>query len=110
MSPWLQETNPFTYVEINGLKVPDPTAAYSLLWEGVSGRNVSSEGHMKISAKESLKNLSRHFSAGGSARGRGGPGGHAWYGLQRVFVFWNLYLALYSQCGVDGRAGSIGDH
>ena len=79
---WFQETNPFTYVEINGLRVSDPTAAYCLLWEGVSGHDVSTDGHLKISAKQSLKNLSRHFSAGGSARGRDGPGGHAWYGLQ----------------------------
>jgi origin recognition complex subunit 1 len=83
-----QETNPFTYVEINGLKIPDPTAAYSLLWEAVSGHDVLNDGHLKISSKESLKCLSRHFSAGGAAgggaagrgrgaRGRGGPGGHA---------------------------------
>jgi origin recognition complex subunit 1 len=84
--PRTQETNPFTYVEINGLKIPDPTAAYSLLWEAVSGHDVSGEGHLKISAKESLKCLSRHFSAAGTdgasrargTRGRGGPGGHAW--------------------------------
>ena len=56
----------------------------------MSGHDVSGEGHLKISAKESLKCLSRHFSAGGdgtgggvggrarAARGRGGPGGHAW--------------------------------
>lgn len=88
----------------------DPTAAYCLLWEGVSGHDVSADGHLKISAKQSLKNLSRHFSAGGSARGRDGPGGHAWYGLQCVFVFCNLRLANYPQCGFDGRTGSIGDH
>ncbi len=29
-----QETNPFTYVEINGLKISEPFAAYNLLWEG----------------------------------------------------------------------------
>ncbi|KAF8649352.1 hypothetical protein AX16_005861 [Volvariella volvacea WC 439] len=69
------ETNPFTYVEINGLKIPEPSAAYSLLWEGVIGHDVAKEGHLKISAKESLKALTRHFSGGGG-RGRG-PGGHA---------------------------------
>ncbi|KAF8206431.1 P-loop containing nucleoside triphosphate hydrolase protein [Mycena galopus ATCC 62051] len=67
------EINPFTYVEINGLRIPEPTAAYSLLWEVVSGHDVAKEGHLRMSAKESLKALTTHFSAAG---GRG-PGGHA---------------------------------
>ncbi|KAJ7903529.1 P-loop containing nucleoside triphosphate hydrolase protein [Mycena olivaceomarginata] len=67
------ETNPFTFVEINGLRIPEPMAAYSLLWEAVSGHDVAKEGHMRISAKESLKALTTYFSGGG---GRG-PGGHA---------------------------------
>ncbi|KAJ6581316.1 P-loop containing nucleoside triphosphate hydrolase protein [Mycena capillaripes] len=67
------ETNPFSYVEINGLRIPEPTAAYSLLWEAVSGHDVAKEGHMRIGAKESLKLLTAYFSGGG---GRG-PGGHA---------------------------------
>lgn len=67
------EANPFTYVEINGLRIPEPSAAYGLLWEAVSGHNVAKEGHLKISAKESLKNLSSYFSS----RDRAGPGGHA---------------------------------
>jgi origin recognition complex subunit 1 len=72
----LQETNPFTYVEINGLKIPEPSAAYNLLWEGVSGHDTAKNGHLRIGAKESLNALTRHFSGGGG-RGRG-PGGHAW--------------------------------
>ncbi|KAJ7475094.1 P-loop containing nucleoside triphosphate hydrolase protein [Mycena galericulata] len=67
------ETNPFTYVEINGLRIPEPTAAYSLLWEGVSGHDIAKEGHLRIGAKESLKALTTHFSGGGAR----GPGGHA---------------------------------
>ncbi|KAF7424044.1 Origin recognition complex, subunit 1 [Pleurotus ostreatus] len=66
------ETNPFTYVEINGLRLSEPAAAYSLLWEAVSGHDVEAEGHMRISAKESLKCLTKHFAGG--ARG---PGQHA---------------------------------
>ncbi|KAF8173916.1 hypothetical protein BJ912DRAFT_991510 [Pholiota molesta] len=66
------ETNPFTYVEINGLKIPEPSAAYSLLWEGISGHDVAKEGHLRLSAKESLKSLTRHFTTGNR-----GPGGHA---------------------------------
>ncbi|KAF9484856.1 P-loop containing nucleoside triphosphate hydrolase protein [Pholiota conissans] len=66
------ETNPFTYVEINGLKIPEPSAAYSLLWEGISGHDVAKEGHLRVSAKESLKALTRHFTSGNR-----GPGGHA---------------------------------
>ncbi|KAH7926066.1 P-loop containing nucleoside triphosphate hydrolase protein [Leucogyrophana mollusca] len=67
------ETNPFTYVEINGLKIPEPSAAYNLLWEGISGHNVATDGHIKVSAKEALKQLSKHFGAGA----RAGPGEHA---------------------------------
>lgn len=67
------EANPFTFVEINGLRIPEPSAAYGLLWEAVSGHDASKEGHLKISAKEALKNLGRYFAAGA------GPRGHAWY-------------------------------
>ncbi|KAG1905407.1 P-loop containing nucleoside triphosphate hydrolase protein [Suillus fuscotomentosus] len=67
------ETNPFTYVEINGLRIPEPSAAYNLLWETVSGHDVASDGHLKTSAKEALKQLTKHFSAGA----RAGPAGHA---------------------------------
>ncbi|KAL5526336.1 ORC1 [Sanghuangporus sanghuang] len=67
------EANPFTYVEINGLKIPEASAAYSLLWEAVSGHDVANEGHLKISAREALKQLSKYFSAGV----RAGPAGHA---------------------------------
>lgn len=70
----MQETIPFTYVEINGLRIPEPPAAYNLLWETISGHDVSTEGHLKVSSKEALKRLSNHFSAGV----RAGPGGHAW--------------------------------
>lgn len=68
----VQETNPFTYVEINGLRIPEPAAAYGVLWEAVSGHDVAEEGHLKIGPKEALKSLTRHFG------GRKGPGGHAW--------------------------------
>ena len=68
-----QEINPFSYVEINGLKIAEPVAAYNLLWEGVSGHDVEKDGHLHIGAKESLKALTRHFSSGNR-----GPGGHAW--------------------------------
>ncbi|KAH9921247.1 P-loop containing nucleoside triphosphate hydrolase protein [Epithele typhae] len=62
------EANPFSYVEINGLKIPEPAAAYGLL-----GRRFM--GHMKIGSKEALRHLSRHFMSGH----RVGPsGGHAW--------------------------------
>lgn len=69
----LQETNPFTYVEINGLRIPEPFAAYGLLWEAVSGHDASQDGHLRMSAKESLKKLTRHFAQGD----RIGPAGHA---------------------------------
>ncbi|CDO71789.1 hypothetical protein BN946_scf184939.g13 [Trametes cinnabarina] len=68
------EANPFAFVEINGLKIPEPAAAYGLLWEAVSGHDAARDGHMKISAKEALRLLSNHFS--GAAR-VGPAGGHA---------------------------------
>ncbi|OJT07713.1 Origin recognition complex subunit 1 [Trametes pubescens] len=68
------EANPFAYVEINGLKIPEPAAAYGLLWEAVSGHDAARDGHMKIGAKEALRLLSQHFS--GAAR-VGPAGGHA---------------------------------
>ncbi|EJD07069.1 P-loop containing nucleoside triphosphate hydrolase protein [Fomitiporia mediterranea MF3/22] len=67
------EANPFTYVEINGLKIPEASAAYSLLWEAVSGHDAANEGHLKISSKEALKQLTKFFGAGV----RAGPAGHA---------------------------------
>ncbi|KAG9004212.1 Origin recognition complex, subunit 1 [Tulasnella sp. 427] len=66
------ETNPFTYVEINGLRLSDPSAAYGVLWEAVSGHDVEREGHLKISAREALKKLDRYF-----AGARTGPSGGA---------------------------------
>ena len=59
-----QATNSFTYVEINGLRLPEPAAAYNILWEAVSDHDVTSNGHLKISSKEALKQLSKRFSAG----------------------------------------------
>lgn len=32
------EINPFSYVEINGLKIAEPAAAYNLLWDGTRCR------------------------------------------------------------------------
>ena len=66
--------NPFSYVEINGLRIPEPSAAYTLLWEGVSGHDIESEGRLKMSPKEALKRLTKHFGRGS----RSGPEGHAW--------------------------------
>ncbi|KAI0298057.1 P-loop containing nucleoside triphosphate hydrolase protein [Multifurca ochricompacta] len=68
------ETNPFTYVEINGLRIPEPNAAYGLLWEAISGHDAVTDGHLRLSAKAALSHLSRHFGSSRSA----GPGGHAW--------------------------------
>ncbi|KAJ7592617.1 P-loop containing nucleoside triphosphate hydrolase protein, partial [Mycena floridula] len=67
------EINPFTYVEINGLRIPEPTAAYTLLWEAISGHDTVKDGPLRTSAKESLKELTRYFSGGR----RSGPGEHA---------------------------------
>ncbi|KAG6866272.1 hypothetical protein C0991_006368 [Blastosporella zonata] len=61
------ETDPFNYVEINGLKIPEPSAAYSVLWQGLSGNDSKN-----MSSKESLKALTQYFSGG-----RRGPESHA---------------------------------
>lgn len=61
-----QECNPFTFVEINGLRVPEPSAAYPLLWEAVTGHDASAQGHLKISPKEALSRLGIHFGVGAS--------------------------------------------
>ncbi|EIW84536.1 P-loop containing nucleoside triphosphate hydrolase protein [Coniophora puteana RWD-64-598 SS2] len=58
------ESNPFTYVEINGLRVPEPAAAYTQLWTTLSA---DSDASTRISSKEALKRLHRHFAAGGAA-------------------------------------------
>ncbi len=60
-----QEIPPFTYVEINGLKVPTPQHAYNVLWEAISGQKSGS-------AKTSLRELEGHFREAG----RSGPRGH----------------------------------
>ncbi|CAG8534094.1 13282_t:CDS:10 [Acaulospora colombiana] len=62
----LHECNPFTFVEINGLRVPEPNAAYPLLWEAIVGHDASTHGHLKISPKEALKRLTLHFGVGSS--------------------------------------------
>lgn len=66
--------NPFTYVEINGLRVSEPSNAYSLLWEAISGHDVGIDGRLDIRPKEALRKLNQYFTAGVQA----GPGGHAW--------------------------------
>ncbi|WVQ81847.1 hypothetical protein IAT38_003974 [Cryptococcus sp. DSM 104549] len=53
----------FSYVEINGLKIPTPQHAYTVLWEAISGAK-------NASAKTALKGLEAHFGkASGRARG-----------------------------------------
>lgn len=62
-------TNKFRYLEINGLKIPDPGAAYTLLWEAVSnpqtltgkGKGKAAPTQTRTSSKEALKRLTRYF-------------------------------------------------
>ncbi|KAG8687295.1 Origin recognition complex, subunit 1, partial [Ceratobasidium sp. 394] len=61
------EISPFSYVEINGLRIPEPSAAYALLWEAISGHDATQHGHLSISPKEALRRLTRHFNSGSSA-------------------------------------------
>jgi len=62
-----QELSPFSYVEINGLKIPSPQHAYTVLWEAVSGAK-------GCSAKTALRGLEAHF--GRKTTGARGPRGH----------------------------------
>ncbi|CEL60878.1 Origin recognition complex subunit 1 OS=Schizosaccharomyces pombe (strain 972 / ATCC 24843) GN=orc1 PE=1 SV=1 [Rhizoctonia solani AG-1 IB] len=61
------EISPFSYVEINGLRIPEPSAAYALLWEAISGHDAAQHGHLNISSKEALRRLTRHFNSRTSA-------------------------------------------
>lgn len=73
----LQEINPFTYVEINGLRVQTPAHAYSLLWNGIS----QSAADQDRSPKYALAALERTFH-------RPGPGRKSWCVLLiRIIIF-----------------------
>ncbi|WVQ68072.1 uncharacterized protein L199_006278 [Kwoniella botswanensis] len=63
------ELQPFSYVEINGLKIPSPQHAYTVLWEAISG----SRG---ASTKTALRGLENHFGRRGGQGGVRGPRGH----------------------------------
>lgn len=68
----MQELAPFSYVEINGLKIPSPQHAYTVLWEALSGQQGTS-------SKTALRGLEAHFgrkTSAGSFGGVRGPRGH----------------------------------
>lgn len=62
-----QELPPFSYVEINGLKIPSPQHAYTVLWEAISGAR-------GVSTKTALRGLEGHFNR--KTTGVRGPRGH----------------------------------
>lgn len=69
------ELAPFSYVEINGLKIPSPQHAYTVLWENISGQHGTS-------SKTALRGLEAHFgrkTAAGAVTGVRGPRGHTLY-------------------------------
>ena len=49
-----EELDDFIFVEINGMKVTEPSQSYSLLWEALTGQ--------RVSAAQSLSLLSKEFS------------------------------------------------
>ncbi|GFZ49562.1 Origin recognition complex subunit 1 [Saitozyma sp. JCM 24511] len=61
------ELPPFSYVEINGLKIPSPQHAYTVLWEAISGAR-------GVSTKTALRGLEGHFNR--KTTGVRGPRGH----------------------------------
>ena len=73
-----KELPPFSYVEINGLKIPSPQHAYTVLWEAVSGVK-------GCSSKTALRGLEGHF--GRKTAGVRGPRGHTLYVLLSFCCF-----------------------
>ncbi|ETS60357.1 hypothetical protein PaG_05558 [Moesziomyces aphidis] len=62
------EMNPFSFVEINGMKLADASQAYTLLWSAISGGQ-------RTSPKTALGLLSSHFArVGAKMSGTGGAG------------------------------------
>jgi origin recognition complex subunit 1 len=55
-----QELSDFQFVEINGMKVTEPTYAYVLLWKALSGQ--------KATANHALQLLEKQFSVPGPKR------------------------------------------
>lgn len=56
------EMNPFSFVEINGMKLADASQAYTLLWSAISGGQ-------RTSPKTALGLLSSHFARVGAKQG-----------------------------------------
>lgn len=50
-----QNTDSFEFVEINGMKIPEPNQAFSLLWEALSGGS-------KVPPRMALNQLETHFA------------------------------------------------
>ncbi|SGY83361.1 BQ5605_C009g05632 [Microbotryum silenes-dioicae] len=55
-----EDMDAFQFVEINGMKIAEPTTAFSLLWEAISGQ--------KSSSKQALVSLENHFQTPDPAR------------------------------------------
>ncbi|TKY87554.1 hypothetical protein EX895_003568 [Sporisorium graminicola] len=62
------EMNPFSFVEINGMKLADASQAYTLLWSAISGGQ-------RTSPKTALGLLSSHFARVGAKMSGGAAGG-----------------------------------
>jgi len=54
----LEEMDPFTFVEINGMKLPDAAQSYSVLWSAVSGGE-------RAGPKQALANLKARYEKTG---------------------------------------------
>ncbi|KAN0064964.1 Origin recognition complex, subunit 1 [Thecaphora frezii] len=67
------EMNPFSFVEINGMKIADASQSYTLLWSAISGGQ-------KAAPKTALNLLSSHFARVGAANSVGAGAGGAGVG------------------------------
>ena len=52
---YLKDIDSFEFVEINGMKIPEPNQAFSLLWEALSGGS-------KVAPRLALSQLENHFA------------------------------------------------
>ena len=88
-----QEINPFTYVEINGLKISEPSAAYCTTFCGKVYRDTT--WRRTVTSATVQRKVSRPSC--NTLRHRG-PGGHAW---SVAFSTFRNRLTCGSQCLMD---------
>ncbi|KAH7479286.1 hypothetical protein PRIC1_009169 [Phytophthora ramorum] len=62
------ELRNFAWVEVNGLQMPRPDVAYSVLWKALQPPETDAEGHKRMSAARLCEILQREFQTKNAAR------------------------------------------